>query len=482
MVSNEILPDLSLGKSSLPIITIILVGLLAAIYAPAAGHGFVQDDFRWIAAADVHSPGDIAHIFSTNVGFYRPLVTTSFAIDRAVWRLDPRGYALTNATLLLANAGLLFLVGRRLSLPPEAALLAAAVWAFNFHGVNMALLWTSGRTALLLCLFAQASALAWLSDGPWSPAVAGLLALAAMCCKEEAVMLPPLLVALHLSIGRGQRTLPGTLVRSWPIWAAAAVYGIARAQSGAFGISNAPDYYRLTFEPRAVLNNIGQYLDRGATLAVIVSALLWFSAPRTAPLDDAARRAIRFGTAWFVAMLAITTFVPVRSSLYAVAPSIGSSLAAGACAARLWYAVPRRFAAVATLMIAAIALLLPVYRSRNHGLVEPADLATQALATIQAAARSQPATGDIVLIDDPQARITLDDAFGALFPDAVRLFVGPGVRGTITNDAETAVARGDSTLVLTLRGGRVVQERGARAVPSARINDNPADSNASHSG
>ena len=138
-------PRLSPGTHNLAVIAILLVALLGAIYAPALGHGFVKDDFRWIAAADVHSPGDVARIFSTNVGFYRPLVTTSFAIDRAVWDLDARGYALTNATLLLANAGLLFLVGRRLSLPPEAALLAAAVWAFNFHGINMALLWTSGR-------------------------------------------------------------------------------------------------------------------------------------------------------------------------------------------------------------------------------------------------------------------------------------------------------------------------------------------------
>src|SRR3954470_398706 len=97
-------------------ITIVLVALLVAIYAPALGHGFVKDDFRWIAAAEVHSPADVARMFSSNVGFYRPLVTLSFAIDRAVWRLDARGYARTNVILLLGNAGLLFLVARRLSM------------------------------------------------------------------------------------------------------------------------------------------------------------------------------------------------------------------------------------------------------------------------------------------------------------------------------------------------------------------------------
>ena len=470
-----------LGRNSLPITTIILLGLFVAIYAPALGHGFVKDDFRWIAAADVHSPGDVARIFSTNLGFYRPLVTTSFAIDRAMWHLDARGYALTNATLLLANAGLLFLVGRRLSLPPEAALLAAAVWAFNFHGINMALLWTSGRTALLLCLFAQAGALALLSERRWSAALTALLAFAAMLCKEEAVMLPPLYVALHLWTARERRTLRGALARTWPVWIAAMAYAVARAQSGAFGVSNAPDYYRLTFDLRGVLKNVGEYLDRGATVAAIVSIILWLAAPRTIPLGDQERGPIRFGICWFIAMFAITIFVPVRSSLYAVAPSIGSALVAGAFAARASRAVPDRFARIAVLMVAAVALLLPVYRSRNHGLVEPADLATQSLATIQAAVRAQPGARDIVLIDDPQAPVTLDSAFGSLFPDAVHLFVGPAVRGTITDEAATA-GRSDAALVFTLRDGRLVQGRAPRGAPSARINATPADSSASHSG
>jgi len=131
IVSNEVFLTLSLGQRYLPIITILLLALFAGVYAPALGHGFVKDDYRWIASAEVHSPADLARIFSTNVGFYRPLVTTSFAIDRAMWNLDARGYALTNLTLLVANAGLLFLLARRLWLPVEAALLAAAVWVFN---------------------------------------------------------------------------------------------------------------------------------------------------------------------------------------------------------------------------------------------------------------------------------------------------------------------------------------------------------------
>jgi hypothetical protein len=340
------------------------------------------------------------------------------------------------------------------------------------------LLWTSGRTALLLCLFAQAGALVLLSRWRWAHVVTGLLALAAMLSKEEAVLLPPLFVALQLLSARAT-TARDIVSRSWPFCAALIVYLLARGHSGAFTVANAPDYYRPTFDPRAVLKNILEYLDRGATFAAVVSLIAWFAVPRRSPLTDEERRAIGCGIAWFLAMYAITVFVPVRSSLYAVAPSIGSALAAGAFASRAWRSAPARFARVATAMIVVLALLVPVYRSRNHGLVEPADLAAQSLAAVQTAARSHPDARDIVLVDDPQAPVTLDSAFGALFPDAIHLFVGPRVHGSITNDAVTVA--GDA-LVFELRAGRLALRAGRLVQARARISGRPAESSASHSG
>jgi hypothetical protein len=128
---------------------------------------------------------------------------------------------------------------------------------------------------------------------------------------------------------------------------------------------------------------------------------------------------------------------------------------------------PRRFAHIAFAMIVVVAILIPVYRSRNHGLVEPADLAARSLSTIQAAARLDPSVREVILVDDPQASVTLDSAFGALFPDALHLFVGPGVEGSIVGKT---MPRGEG-LVFELRDGYL-----------ARISGNPAESSASHSG
>jgi len=465
-------PSRTDGRVRLAIAAVSLIGLFGAVYLPALGHGFVKDDYRWIAAADVRSRADVARFFTTNVGFYRPLVTSSFAIDRAVWGLDARGYALTNTTLLLAAAGLLFLLARMLALPPPAALLACAVWLFNFHGINMALLWMSGRTALLLCVFAVGSTLAFAGGRRSGWIASGVLALAAMLCKEEAVLLPPLFVVLYLLVTSGSQSLRAALIATLPAWVAAAVYLLAREQSGAFTVASAPDYYRLTFDPFAVLRNIGEYLDRGATLAAVVSIVMWLVAARATSFDDRERVAIRFGIAWFVAMYAITIFVPVRSSLYAVAPSIGAALVAGAFASRAWRSAPRRFSRAAVALVAVVALLVPVYRSRNHGLVEPADLAAQSLATIQDAVRQRPGVSDIILIDDPNAPVRLDAAFGALLPDALHLFVGPQWRGIIT-EQQSEDANRTGALVFALRNGRLVQ---------SRISGTPAESSASHSG
>ena len=126
------------------------------------------------------------------------------------------------------------------------------------------------------------------------------------------------------------------------------------------------------------------------------------------------------------------------------------------------------FAAASLSLIAAVALLIPVYRSRNHGFVEPADLAARSLAVIQDAARHYPGVTDIVVDEDPAptppgANVTLDSAFGALFPDAVHLFVGPDVRGTLG----TGLPRdSNAPLVFVLRRGRLVQLDVLRPTPS----------------
>ena len=56
----------------------------------------------------------------------------------------------TNVALALVGAALVYGLARAFSLPWGAAAFAGSLWLLNFHGINMAVLWISGRTALLL--------------------------------------------------------------------------------------------------------------------------------------------------------------------------------------------------------------------------------------------------------------------------------------------------------------------------------------------
>src|SRR5215208_6049005 len=136
------------------------LAMLAAfllIYLPDVGHGFISDDFRWIVESRAASAGDLLAPFRTNTGFYRPIVSLTFANDFAFWGTNAFGYGLTNLALCLLTAAALVALARRLGLSASASVVAAGVWLFNFHAVNMALLWLSGRTALLVSLFSVAT-------------------------------------------------------------------------------------------------------------------------------------------------------------------------------------------------------------------------------------------------------------------------------------------------------------------------------------
>jgi hypothetical protein len=425
-----------------------------AAYLPDIGHGFIRDDFQWIATSRAATPGEVLALFTTTeVGFYRPLVSLSFAVDHALWALDPAGYALTNLLLLASDVALLYLLARRF-VPPPAAALAAAVWAFNFHGINMALLWLSGRTALLLVLFALGAAHALLRGARVTSA---LLVFAALLCKEEAVLLPALFTVFLALDGRlrGAPAAASSLfAAAWPLWAPLAPYALLRLQSGAFLPSEAPWFYRFTPDPALLLRNAIEYADRALTLAAAVSLALAAAARRLrSGFLDAERRALLLAAVWIPASYVLTISLPLRSSLYALLPSIGGALAAGACAARAARDAPIAFQRVAVCLVGAAMLAVPVYRARNQRWVEPADLSARIVREVRAAADRHPGGGLIVFADAPGTSTNFDSVFSSLADAAVRLTLGPAWRGALATPPDPPPA--DAALIVELRDGAV---------------------------
>jgi hypothetical protein len=410
---------------------VVLLTIVAAVYGPDVGRGFAKDDFRWILASRVRSVDDLRRLFVETTGFYRPMVSLSFAVNERLGGANPMGYGLTNLALALAAAVAIGCLARSLQLPMGACLFAAGVWLMNFHGINMAVLWMSGRTALLLTLFAVLAAIA---ASRARPAAAAILAFAAMLSKEEAVLLPVALIVIlafatrlrsrhRMSFG-GQASPGFGPVALATVYCAAAeiAYLLLRRQSDAMTPGTAPDFYQFIFAPAAVFRNTLQYADRAATLTAILLVLLLAMTRKRPALDRAERTVVAIGVVWVLAGFAVTVFLPVRSSLYACFPSVGVALAGAAVASALWRAGSgqQRSVAAAVVLILPV-LLIPIYRQRNTRWVELGVLSSNVTPALQEAARISAQDENILIVDDRSTRVSILNTFGSLLPDAVEL-------------------------------------------------------------
>ncbi len=398
-----------------------------AVYVPRVGHGFILDDYRWIFESRATSLGDLVALFSHNNGFYRPIVSVTFAINYAFFGPEPLWYGISNVALALTCAALIYALARAVGLQWGAAALAASLWLLNFHGINMAVLWISGRTALLLTAAAIVAAWAIVRRRVVFAAVFTAIALFS---KEEAIALPMILagwIDVHGTDDPAQRR------RMLWLWAAVSLavltaYMALRVHSGAMTPDSAPSYYRFTVEPLAIARNVVEYADRALTLSVIVVILAWaVLRPRDDSRDPYSKLKglIEASALWIVGGFALTVFLPVRSSLYACFPSVGGCLIAAAICERWWMASRDR--ARVRALIVAIALTLiagPIHYVRTNRLVSQANLSQVAWNELVTLTRDLPDGATVVIQDDMSRRANMHSAFGSMLDLAYELRTG----------------------------------------------------------
>jgi hypothetical protein len=400
------------------------VCLVTGIYACDAGHGFVKDDFAWILTSREWSGFSPAA-----TGFFRPAVSLTFSLDYALFGQGPLGYGLTNLGLLLACTAVIAALFRALRLGMGVAVGAALVWALNLHGINMAVLWISGRTALMLTLCSVAAAWAWTRG--WRLWSAACLALAVLS-KEEAFVLPAILTVWSIIDVQADRSRDRlrVIVDTWPLWAVWVAGLVLRVWSGAFTPSTAPPIYRYRYDLGTLAANALEYTDRSVTTALVALLVFWLAAgrPRVSAPGDTRQLALKGGV-WLLFAFAPTILLPVRSSLYAVMPSIGAVLILAALAAGM---VPRlsppATLRAAVLLLLTFVLLLPVYRSRNQRFVREAELSTAITTELQRIAASVPAGGLVVIRDVRPGRPTAEQALGGLADRAALLTTDGRIR------------------------------------------------------
>lgn len=432
-------------------VAIIGCAFIILAYGPHAGKGFVKDDFAWVAKAATLADHPLTAFTRDASGdFYRPAVTLTFAANYAVHGLDPLGYGLTNMLLLAACVAVIYGLGRALGLRAPGAAVGALAWVMNPHGINMAVLWISGRTSLLMALLGCVALLLYLKGHRLIGSVA---LMGALLAKEDALAVPILVL---LSRGLLKRVPARSLALDILVMApVVAVYGWLRASSSALTTDTAPSYYQLSTDVFVIVTNALAYLDRAGTVFLVI-ALVVFGVYRQAPrLRSEDPRLLLFAFAWFVAGLAITVRIPVRSSLYAVFPSIGIALALAvfvdAVRSRENHGRDRRLAFV----LGSLLLLLPVYWTRNVRWVEPARVSSQLMSRLATDINESVADGTIVLEDSSDRFANFGDALGTLGAEAVYLYSRRHLEITVVEPGSGRLP--DEVLRYRVASGRVAR-------------------------
>ncbi|MGC4121847.1 MAG: tetratricopeptide repeat protein [Myxococcales bacterium] len=196
---------------------------VAGVFARSLANGFVNWDDQVYILDNAHirtlSWQTLHWAFTGDyASYWAPAVWLSFALDHAVWGLDPLGYHLTNVVLHAMNAALVCLLGTNLLAArrsagrpwePRREDLAGGVLAallFGLHPLRVeSVTWVTERKDVLAGLFALTSILAYLrwvnrrrcGAGSGPVPVGSLVALAlAVCAKPLSVVVLPLLLLL----------------------------------------------------------------------------------------------------------------------------------------------------------------------------------------------------------------------------------------------------------------------------------------------
>lgn len=332
---------------------LLLVLVPALVLAGILRFDFVFDD-NLVVLGDrlVTGQFDLREIFTSEVrvvdvalGYYRPLITLSYRLDRALWGLNPAGYHLTNllwhllATFLVYRIA--FLTTGRLVGAFAAAMLFAVLPAHT-----EAIGWIQGRTdlvsttLLLLALLALLHGQAAGGHAGWRwGALGGLAFLAALLAKESVAPLPLAWAMWEVSgpgAGRWRPRLAAMATRLVPLLLAGVVYWLLRRWAVgdlvSFPMSLSPvplrvlalfvllgEYGRVLLFPDLGLN-LFRALPVKPTPATLAASLAVAGILVGALV--AAWRLVRLLFPW-VAWVPITLSVPLLFILYAPAPETG---------------------------------------------------------------------------------------------------------------------------------------------------------------
>jgi hypothetical protein len=146
----------------------------------------------------------------------------------------------------------------------------------------------------------------------------------------------------------------------------------------------------------------------------------------------------------------------VRSSLYAVFPSVGAAIAIAVVANRVFAQSDERARHRTAIALVALPFLLwPVYHMRNVRWVELAELTSTLVPQMQPHVPAMRQGVPVWIEDDDSTRANIRNAFGGQMDSAMRLLYGVAPQIEVFTDAAKPP---DGALVLVLRDGRLTPQ------------------------
>ena len=363
------------------VIVIVLAGL--ATYANSFSNEFVWDDYDLIKNnIYIKSWSRLPKIFSTDIAagggekynFYRPLQMLTYMVDYSLWRLEVRGYHLTNTVLhilaALAVFWLIFLVTGKSFIALATALL------FVVHPVHTeAVAYISGRADSLSLIFILVSFICYMKglkrQRAWLNIVMLISYVCALLSRENALILPFLILLYH---GVFEKRV---LSRSMGMLAmVACVYALMRLTllgelmphtvSSSTVLQRVPGMFvALASYLRLLLLPMNLHMEYGNKLFAFSDPRVWAGVGLTAAAvwylsrRQKTNRTISFSVAWFfVAFLPIANLYPLIIAYMAehwlYIPSIGFCLGVSY---GIWrFSVKKDMQVLATAVLAALVI------------------------------------------------------------------------------------------------------------------------------
>lgn len=349
------------------ICVLIIVSLSFVVYANSLNNKFVWDDHFLITDNPlVKSWSGISRVMTEDVGYgpkgsfilYRPAQILSYILDYSVWRLDARGYHITNIAIHALAALALFWFINTLFGDRTLSLFTALVFAV--HPVHTeAVTYIAGRADLLAGLFILASLTLYIK-GMYAASV--VIYIPALFSKEYSVILPFLILLYHgifrVKVRSAARIwlfafvtvsyLTLRFIISRPLAGSLSFLGSAAARVPGFFAAIA-NYIRILFVPADLHMEYGSGLfgfnDQAPLAGLLMTAALFFlwSMRRK-------NKIIRFAVPWFfLTLLPVSNIYPMNAYMaehWLYLPSISFFLLLGSAINSAYKIRPHRPAAI----------------------------------------------------------------------------------------------------------------------------------------